>query len=475
MKRKQLLAVALSAVTAISLAACTSNTPDTNDSGTSSSESAEAAVSIDQINLGTDYKDIKADLKFVTHRTDLADTDFAEYIKDFQKMYPNVSIEYEGITNYVDDFTTRLSTGDWGDICMIPTTISKSDLGQYFLPFGDSTTLEKKYTLLDNFTYDKKVYGMPSMANLCGVVYNKKVFEQAGITKAPATPEEFISDLQKIKDKTEAIPMYTNFAAGWTMTAWDAYIGGVSTGDPNFNNAGLDEGKDPFSDRKNGTGPYAVYNTLYEAVSKKLTEEDPTTTDWEGSKGMLNSGKIGCMALGSWAIPQMQAAGKNAGDIAYMPFPISVDGTQYAVESPDYCYGINKNSSKDNQIAAACYVKYLMEKSGYAASQGGVDCMVGAKLPDVLKDFETDTIKIITENASPAGKETLHNDINNDSELGLNVSGACAKAVVQNAVSGGESMQELSDEWNKAWTQAQENNGVTPKAYTPVPAKTAAN
>ena len=87
MKRKQLLAVALSAVTAISLAACTSNTPDTNDSGTSSSESAEAAVSIDQINLGTDYKDIKADLKFVTHRTDLADKDCVQYVKDFQKMY----------------------------------------------------------------------------------------------------------------------------------------------------------------------------------------------------------------------------------------------------------------------------------------------------------------------------------------------------------------------------------------------------
>lgn len=473
MKKQEFIAAALTAVMAAFLAACGSASPATSGtsaSGASSAGGTAAPVSMDQINLGTDYTDIKANLKFITHRTDLLDTDFAEYIKDFQKMYPNVSIEYEGITNYVDDFTTRLSTGDWGDICMIPTTISKSDLGEYFISYGTEDTLRKKYTLLDNFTYNGQSYGMPSMANLSGVVYNKKVFSDAGITTVPVTPDEFMEDLQKIKDKTDAVPLYTNFAAGWTMTAWDAYIDGTATGDPNFSNAGLDEGKNPFSDRGDGTGPYAVYNTLYEAVSKKLTEDDPTTTDWEGSKGMLNSGKIGCMFLGSWAIPQMKSAGKNADEIAYMPFPISVNGIQYAVEAPDYCYGINKNSSKDNQIAAICYVKYLMEKSGYAAAQGGMDCIAGAEMPDFLKDFESDKIRIIVNEAAPAGKETLHNDINNDSELGLNVSGACAKAVVQNAVSGGESMKDLADEWNKAWASAQESNGVTPADYTPVPA-----
>ena len=54
-----------------------------------------------------------------------------------------------------------------------------------------------------------------------------------------------------------------------------------------------------------------------------LTEDDPTTTDWEGCKPMINNGEIGCMTLGSWAIVQMQAAGPNADDIGYMPFPIT--------------------------------------------------------------------------------------------------------------------------------------------------------
>ena len=35
-----------------------------------------------------------------------------------------------------------------------------------------------------------------------------------------------------------------------------------------------------------------------------LIEDDYTTTDWEGCKGMLNRGEIGCMVLGSCVIPR---------------------------------------------------------------------------------------------------------------------------------------------------------------------------
>ena len=41
---------------------------------------------------------------------------------EFQKLYPNITIEYEGITDYAGDMTTRLTSQEWGDVCMIPTT-----------------------------------------------------------------------------------------------------------------------------------------------------------------------------------------------------------------------------------------------------------------------------------------------------------------------------------------------------------------
>lgn len=447
-------AIAVSSAMAVSLSGC---------GGTGGSEQAETEidVTIDQIKLGEDYTDISADLKFLTHKTDIVDTTFQEYIGEFQKLYPNINIEYEGITDYANDVTMRLTTGDWGDICMVPTSVDKSELGNYFTGFGTTEQLSGIYesNMLNNYAYQDQVYGIPSMANVQGIVYNKVVFESAGVTELPKTPDEFLDALQKIKDNTDAIPMYTNFAAGWTMTAWDAYIDGGATGDPEFVNSGLAKGENPFSDRGDGTGPYAVYNVLYEAVNRGLTEDDPTTTDWEGCKSMLNNGKIGCMALGSWSVVQMQEAGENGDDIGYMTFPITVDGRQYASAGPDYCYGINCNSSADEQIAAMCYIKWLVEESGFAQTQGGLSIVTGDEYPAALAAF--DSVELVVNAPAATGEENLWNDINNSSELGINVSGAIPKEIVESAISGTKTMDEMVNEWNEKWTAAQEANGVT--------------
>ena len=43
-------------------------------------------VTIDQIKLGEDYTDIKADLKFLTHKTDIIDSVFMDYITEFASL-----------------------------------------------------------------------------------------------------------------------------------------------------------------------------------------------------------------------------------------------------------------------------------------------------------------------------------------------------------------------------------------------------
>lgn len=458
MKKKvirKMITVTLAGAMVLSMTACGSG----DKGGSAGGEKTDIDLTIDQIKLGEDYTDLSADLKFLTHKTDVIDTRFQGYIEEFQKVYPNINIEYEGITDYAGDVTTRLSTGDWGDICMVPTTVDLDELENYFTCFGDYDTLSEDYLMLTGRSYEGKVYGIPSMGNVQGVLYNKAVFEEAGITELPKTPDEFLDALQKIKDNTDAIPLYTNFAADWTMNAWDAYIDGCATGQADFAHEGRTKGENPFANRGDGTGPYAVYDILYEAVSRGLTEEDPTTTDWEGSKGMINNGEIGCMVLGSWAILQAQEAGDHADDIAYMPFPISIDGKQYASAGPDYCYGINCNSSEDEQTAAMVYIKWLVEESGFETDEGGISAVVDAPFPETLSAFSD--IDLLFDVPVPEGEETLGNDVNNESELGINVSGAIPKQVLEAALDGAPSMEEMSAEWNEAWTAAQEKYGIT--------------
>lgn len=426
-------------------------------------DEAKELPTIDSITLGEDYTDLEATIKFLTHRTDIVDTTFQDYIAEFNKLYPNIKIEYEAVTDYAQDVQIRLTTDDWGDVCGIPTNLQKNELADKFISYGEKETLDTQYVLLNNFSYDGQVYGIPSTGNAQGIVYNKKVFEEAGVTEMPKTPTEFLEALQKIKDNTDAIPLYTNFAAGWTMGAWDAYIGGCATGDPDFMNYGIVHGENPFADNGEETGPFAVYNILYQAVAQGLIEDDPTTTDWEGCKGMINNGEIGCMVLGSWAVVQMQEAGDHADDIGYMPFPITVDGKQYASAGPDYCYGINVHSDYDNQLASLIYVKWLTEESGFSYDQGGIPICVGDEYPEVLAAF--DGVELVVDNPAPEGEEDLFGDINTESEVALNSDNTHVQDILEHALQGDMTMEDIAAEWNDAWTSAQEEYGVTPVPY----------
>lgn len=453
MKKAMSLFLATSML-ATALAGCSSNNPGSSQSGGSGGE----VPTYDTLVLGEDYTDLSASIKMITHRTDIVDTELADYAAKFQEMYPNIEITYESITDYANDMTTRLTNPSWGDICMIPTTVPRTELSNYFQALCDLSSVEDTYNFATNMEYDGTVYGLASMGNVQGVVYNKAVFEEAGITTMPTTPDEFLDALQTIKDNTDAIPMYTNYAAGWTMSAWDAYIGGSATGDADWMNVTMPHTQNPFAKTDDMTGPYAVYYTLYEAVKRGLTEEDPTTTDWEGSKTMMNNGEIATMVLGGWAVPQMQQAGPNADDIGYMSFPITVDGKQYATAGADYAYGVNVNSSDDNKIASMLYVKFLVEESGYAQFAGGVPVVKGQDMPETLADFAD--IELVVDNPSPADEADLFTNINNESELSLNADPTHVSRLVEAAMNGDETLDDIIAEWNEAWNAAMEKYGA---------------
>lgn len=488
MKLKRLMALGMAAVMTMSLTACgggddassssssgsgssgssssgsSSDTTANNDTSSSSSSSdtntdADAGtggLTYAGINLGTDYTDLTTTIKFMHHKTDREeDGTIQGYIDEFNKMYPNITVEHEGITDYAETALLRLPTGDWGDIMFIPS-IDMVDLETYFIPYGSVSEMSELVNFADQWKYQDQCYGIGYMGNAQGVLYNKKVFADAGITELPKTPDEFIADLQLIKDNTDAIPLYTNYAAGWTMGgAWDGYLGAITTGDTTWLNQKFTHQAEPFKDNGDGTGAYALYKILYDAVAQGLTEEDYTTTDWEGCKGMINRGEIGTMVLGSWAVAQMKAAGDNPDDIGYMPFPITVNGKQYATAGPDYCYGINKESSADNQAAAMVFVKWMVEESGWCDFEGGYPI---SKTADT--SFVFDGVEVVNNESAPEDEADLMNQMNTESELNFNAGGDSRVMAIVEAAAQGGSYDDLVAEWTQKWNDAQSTLGV---------------
>ena len=482
MKLKRVLALTLAAAMTFSLTACGGSSdegaaPAAESAGNdeaeapapadeASDDAAEAPAATDsavptysQINVGTDYTNLTASIKWIHHKTDREeDGTIAAMIADFNTVYPNIEVTTEGVTDYAEDALLRLSTGDWGDIMFIPA-VDKSDLGSYFQPLDTLDNMSKEINFADAWEFGGTSYGVPYMANAQGVLYNKAVFEQAGITDLPTTPTEFLDCLQKIKDNTDAIPLYTNYAAGWTMGAWDAYIGIVSNGDDTYMNQKFVHTANPFDDPGDDTGIYNLYRILYDAVARGLIEDDYTTTDWEGCKAMINNGEIGTMVLGSWAFAQMVDAGDHGEDIGYMPFPMTVGGTQYVLAGGDYNYAINVNSSDDNKTAAMVFIKWMTEKSGWCYNEGGYTVALDGENPDMYKAFDGCTV--LADKPALSGEETFLNDMNSESELSFNAGGNDkVQRVVEAAATGAETLDDIMGDWTQSWNDAQDYLGI---------------
>ncbi|MGA7148169.1 MAG: extracellular solute-binding protein [Microbacterium sp.] len=397
MAKKALAGIALLATAAVAISGCAGG-----------GGSSDADNTIDG--------EVEGDIKVVTWRTDLiADGTFDKYAEEFNQEYPDVNVTFEGITDYEGEMKTRLSTTNYGDVIGIPT-MQPSQFEQFLEPLGDTADFEDTYRFLTTHTYDGTQYGLAIGGNANGVVYNKTVFEEAGVTEMPTSEEEWLEALQQVKDNTDATPLYTNYKDGWPLSQSFSNLGSIT----NNPDAGIEmaETPEPWVE---GSDIYAIDSLLYESVAAGLTEEDPLTTNWEQSKVDLGTGKIAAMTLGSWAISQMQAAaednGGSADDIGYMAFPSNIDGTQHAIIGGDYNLGVSKHS--ESKAAAWAWIQWLIEDSGFTETQGMVSTVEAKPLPDNLGGFSDAGVELMETNPAPAGKESLLNDVSNDSQIDL--------------------------------------------------------
>lgn len=227
------------------------------------------------------------------------------------------------------------------------------------------------------------------------------------------------------------------------MQFWEQYPYIEMTGDPDYRENGFVNELNPFLE---GTNHYQVYELLYTIAKEGLCEEDPSKSDWDASKVMLNEGKIGCMAIGSWALNQVKNAGPNGKDIAYMPFPNQIDGKQYMTIGVDYCYGINKNSR--NKEAARCYIDYMLDESGYALDH---EVLSLVKTDPILDSYgDMDNVICLTNN------EASDENYRKKTILSTNLNLPGDNEEIKRVIDAGrgitrETFDQIAEDWNERW------------------------
>lgn len=450
MKLRKLLVLCTLLIFAVIISACSNGEENVDKNGTDRGNENETEGNADT-NTGEadlDPSSIEGDLTVIINRTDIVDTVFQDYAAEFQETYPNVNVEFEALTDYGGEIMPRMNTEEYGDVLLIPTEIPIENIPDYFEPLGDLAEMGQEYRGVEERAVDGKVYGIPIAITYTGIIYNKAVFAEAGIDELPTTSEDFIDALQKVKDNTDAIPMYTNYAAGWPLTQWEGAVTTVA-GDVNYANQTMLTEEGPFDKDK---PHYDLYKVMYDVAEKGLIEKDPLTTDWEASKIMMNNGEIATMVLGSWAIEQIEEAGENAEDIGYMPFPTNAEKVIFPLGA-DFNIAVNKNSK--NKDAALAWLYYFTNESGYAVEQsGGINAAFDIPLPEDLAEFEEQGIEFLLLEPAKEGEEGLLDEIDKESEVGLWLEDK-KKILIEAAIGNRDmSFDEVMDSWNEAWNAA---------------------
>lgn len=445
-KRPAVLAAAVLAMAMAAVAACSGGGRANGPGGAGGPGAAALAPS--------DPSQVSGDITVLTHKTDLAgDGTLARYAAEFTKIYPHVHVKFEPVVDYEGDVKIRLNSDDYGDVLMIPASVPVADYPRFFAPLGSPADLSRKYRFIDKGTYDGQVYGIAINGNATGMVYNKAVWAQAGVTTWPTTPDQFLADLQQIKAKTSAVPLYTVYHEGWPMTAWQSYLGEVSC-DPEADD-GLASDPAPWAPGKELN---RIDSLLYSVVHDHLTEADPTTTAWEGAKSQIATGKIGTLALASWAISQMKLAARTAGtdpsNIGFMPFPVQAGGHFCSVISPDYMEAVSIHSQ--HKAAARAWVDWFVDKSPYAQEQALLPTLKTGTMPAELKAYQDAGVQFIELSQA---RNAQVSKIDDESEIGLNKPDYRQHIVDLARGAGSGSLDAYFEDLDKKWAAALKSVG----------------
>jgi multiple sugar transport system substrate-binding protein len=228
-----------------------------------------------------------------------------QQLANFAKAYPNVKATKEVIaSDYTTKIQTELAGGSPPDIFYVDSLIAPDLIVDKQLEPLNSYADKNKVNISDFYPNlvkaftgsDGKVYGLPKDHNTLAMIYNKDMFQKAGITTPPKTWDELTAAAQKLKASlpadSAAIALEPDIArmlafvyqGGGSMLSADGKSSTVT--DPGF---------------KKGMDFYVGLRT--QGFAKKSSE---LGADWPGDA--LVKGKAAIAFEGGWFIPFATAA-----------------------------------------------------------------------------------------------------------------------------------------------------------------------
>ncbi|MEZ0162058.1 sugar ABC transporter substrate-binding protein [Streptomyces althioticus] len=249
---------------------------------------------------------------------------FEDEIAAFEKKNPDIDVVPHDAFPCQDPktFDAKLAGGQMEDVFYTYFTDARhvvdinqaADLTPYVKELKSYDTIQQQ--LRDIYTVDGKIYGIPRTGYSMGLIYNRDLFEKAGLDPdtPPATWDEVRTAAKRIAALGDGVVGYADYSAqnqgGWHFTAELYSQGGdVVSADGNHATVDTPEGR-------------AVLRTLHDMRWKDESMGSKQLLVINDAQQMMGSGKLGMYLAAPDNIPILvKEKGAEYENIAIAPMP----------------------------------------------------------------------------------------------------------------------------------------------------------
>ena len=218
--------------------AASSDAEEAASSETASSDAEEAASSAAEEKEEDAAPSVVANGEDVTISILHFKTEVADQIEDaiaaYEEEHPNVTITTQVSNDYNSDLKARMSSSDKPTIYNLDGAEDLKEWEGYYEDLSDQPWVGEVFEgYLDNMTLDGKVYGLPMSVEGYGFIYNKAIFDAAGIDLASCvTVDDFDKAFGELKEKIDNGDLaedYPDLAAVLSFPAGEGWVPGLHT------------------------------------------------------------------------------------------------------------------------------------------------------------------------------------------------------------------------------------------------------
>ncbi|MCZ4125398.1 extracellular solute-binding protein [Streptomyces sp. H39-S7] len=319
-------------------------------------------------------------------------------IKTFEAKYPKIKVKYVNVpfADVEQKFKTAAQSGKGApdvvraDVGLIPEYASL----HYIAPLDGTAALKDTADFtqgpLNTTKYEGKTYGVPSVTDTLGLLYNKEIFAKAGIAKPPTTWDEFISVSKTIKDKTGVTGTYLNPDTYFLM--------------PMLFGEGTDLA-DAAAKKITINSPEAVKavtkaKQIYDTSSQKVD----FASAYDNMQTSFKNGKVAMLIQGPWSVSDDISGSAFKGkesNLGYAPVPAGSTGKPQA---PTGGHDLAVYQGSKNLDASYLFTEFMTNSASQvtiATKTGTLPTRTSAYTPAVTADAKIAGFKGIMDTARP--------------------------------------------------------------------------